>query len=236
MPDTVKLFNKVAGHYDALNTFFSLGMDRLWRKRLSDQIRGAATVLDIATGTGEVAIETVRNLKGCRVVGADPSARMLELAGKKISSTGNSGRITLARCDAEHLPFRDRAFDAVTIAFGIRNTADPSTSLSEMNRVLKPGGRVGIMEFAIPRNKFFAPIYLFYFRNFLPFIGSLFGTGTEYRYLSESTSAFPQREGFTGLMEDAGFMTGKPIELMMGIVIIYTGSKQIGSADTAHKH
>ncbi|MGH7850893.1 MAG: ubiquinone/menaquinone biosynthesis methyltransferase [Thermodesulfobacteriota bacterium] len=236
MPDTVKLFNKVAEHYDALNTFFSLGMDRLWRKRLSDQIRGAVKVLDIATGTGEVAIETVRNLKGCRVVGADPSARMLELAGKKISATGNSGRIVLARCGAEHLPFKDGAFDAVTIAFGIRNTADPTKSLSEMNRVLRPGGRVGIMEFAIPRNKFFAPVYLFYFRNFLPFIGSLFGTGTEYKYLSESTSAFPQREGFIKLMEDAGFMTGKPIELMIGIVIIYTGAKQGSSTDRAHQH
>lgn len=236
MPDTVKLFNKVAEHYDALNTFFSLGMDKLWRKRLSDQIRGAVKVLDIATGTGEVAIETVRNLKGCRVVGADPSARMLELAGKKISAAGNSGRIMLARCGAEHLPFRDGAFDAVTIAFGIRNTADPSKSLSEMNRVLRPGGRVGIMEFAIPRNKFFAPVYLFYFRNFLPFIGSLFGTGTEYKYLSESTSAFPQREGFIKLMEDAGFGTGKPIELMMGIVIIYTGAKQGTSTDREHQH
>ncbi len=183
-----------------------------------------------------MAIETVRNLKGCRVVGADPSARMLELAGKKISATGNSGRIMLARCGAEHLPFRDGAFDAVTIAFGIRNTADPTKSLSEMNRVLRPGGRVGIMEFAIPRNKFFAPLYLFYFRNFLPFIGSLFGTGTEYKYLSESTSAFPQREGFIKLMEDAGFMTGKPIELMMGIVIIYTGAKQGSSTDRAHQH
>jgi demethylmenaquinone methyltransferase/2-methoxy-6-polyprenyl-1,4-benzoquinol methylase len=161
---------------------------------------------------------------------------MLELAGKKISATGNSGRIMLARCGAEHLPFRDGAFDAVTIAFGIRNTADPTKSLSEMNRVLRPGGRVGIMEFAIPRNKFFAPLYLFYFRNFLPFIGSIFGTGSEYKYLSESTSAFPQREGFIKLMEDAGFMTGKPIELMMGIVIIYTGAKQGSSTDTAHRH
>jgi demethylmenaquinone methyltransferase/2-methoxy-6-polyprenyl-1,4-benzoquinol methylase len=225
MPDTVKLFNKVAERYDALNTFFSLGMDKLWRKRLSEEIRGADNVLDVATGTGEVAIETAGNLTGCRVVGADPSARMLELARKKIETTGNSERITLARCDAEHLPFRDGSFDAVTIAFGIRNTADPSRSLTEMKRVLRTGGKVGIMEFAIPRNRFFAPVYLFYFRNFLPFVGSLFGTGVEYKYLSESTSAFPQRERFVKLMEDAGFRAGKPVELMMGIVIIYTGVK-----------
>ncbi|MEW6146293.1 MAG: ubiquinone/menaquinone biosynthesis methyltransferase [Thermodesulfobacteriota bacterium] len=225
MPDTVKLFNKVAERYDALNTFFSLGMDRLWRKRLSEEIMGADTVLDVATGTGEVAIETAGSLKGCRVVGADPSARMLELARKKIEAAGNAGRISLARCDAEHLPFKDGAFDAVTIAFGIRNTADPLKSLTEMKRVLRPGGKAGVMEFAIPRNRIFAPVYLFYFRNFLPFVGSLFGTGVEYKYLSESTSAFPQRESFVKLMEAAGFRAGKPIELMMGIVIIYTGLK-----------
>jgi demethylmenaquinone methyltransferase/2-methoxy-6-polyprenyl-1,4-benzoquinol methylase len=225
MPDTVKLFNKVAGHYDALNTFFSLGMDSLWRKRLADEIRGAKKVLDVATGTGEVAIETARSLKRCSVVGADPSSRMLELARKKIEASGNSGKITLAQCGAERLPFKDGAFDAVTVAFGIRNTADPLKSLTEMKRVLRQGGKVGIMEFAIPRNRLFAPVYLFYFRNFLPFVGSLFGTGGEYKYLSESTSAFPQRERFIKLMEDAGFSACKPVELMMGIVIIYTGIK-----------
>ncbi len=225
MPDTIGLFNKVAKHYDALNTFFSLGMDSRWRKRLTDEIKGSRLVLDIATGTGEVAIETVKNLKGCRVIGADPSAQMLKLAKSKIDSSGNYRRIVLSQCSAEHLPFRDDAFDAATIAFGIRNTEDPLQSLSEMKRVLKPGGKVGILEFAIPRNKLFSLFYLFYFRNFLPFIGSLFGTGREYRYLSDSTSAFPQREGFIKLMEDAGLRPEKSIELMMGIAIIYLGVK-----------
>jgi demethylmenaquinone methyltransferase/2-methoxy-6-polyprenyl-1,4-benzoquinol methylase len=171
-------------------------------------------------------METVRNLGGCRVVGADPSARMLDLARRKVASSGLEGRISLARCGAENLPFRSGAFDAVTIAFGIRNTADPLKSLSEMERVLKPGGKAGIMEFAIPRNRFFAPLYLFYFRNVLPLVGSLFGTGSEYKYLSESTSAFPQRESFVKLMEEAGFRTAKMIELMMGIVVIYVGTKK----------
>lgn len=225
MPDTIGLFNKVAKHYDALNTFFSLGMDSRWRKRLTDEIKGSLLVLDIATGTGEVAIETVRNLKECRVIGADPSAQMLKLAKSKIDSSGNFRRIALSQCSAEHLPFRDDAFDAATIAFGIRNTEDPLQSLFEMKRVLKPGGKVGILEFAIPRNKLFSLFYLFYFRNFLPFIGSLFGTGSEYRYLSDSTSAFPQREGFIKLMEEAGLRPEKSIELMMGIAIIYLGVK-----------
>ena len=226
MPDTIGLFNKVARHYDALNTFLSFGMDSRWRKRLSDEIKGSLLVLDIATGTGEVAMETVRNIGECKVIGADPSGRMIELAREKIASNGETKRISLARCGAENLPFREGVFDAVTIAFGIRNTADPLKSLIEMERVLKPGGKAGIMEFAIPRNKLFAPVYLFYFRNLLPLVGSLFGTGSEYRYLSESTSAFPQRESFIKLMEEAGFETGKTIELMMGAVVIYLGIKK----------
>lgn len=225
MPDTIGLFNKVAKRYDALNTFFSMGMDSRWRKRLSDEIRGSVLVLDIATGTGEVAIETAKNMKGCRVVGADPSAQMLKLAKSKIDSGGISGRIVLSQCSAEMLPFGDNTFDAVTIAFGIRNTLDPQKSLSEMRRVLKPGGIACILEFALPRNKIFSLCYLFYFRNFLPFIGSLFGTGNEYKYLSDSTSAFPQREGFVRLMEGSGFRVEKSVELTMGVAIIYIGVK-----------
>lgn len=222
MPETVTLFNKVAKRYDSLNTLFSLGMDRLWRKRLAEEIRGSSLVLDIATGTGEVAMETVRKLRGCKVVGVDPSAEMLGLAKQKIASSGRSVAVTLAQCQAEDLPFKDGVFDAVTIAFGIRNTVDPARSLAEMKRVLKPGGKAGILEFAIPRNKYFSPLYLFYFKNILPLVGSLFGTGGEYRYLSDSTSAFPQREDFIHLLKEAGFKPDKSIELMMGIVIIYT--------------
>lgn len=225
MPDTVTLFNKVAKHYDSLNTLFSLGMDRQWRKRLAEEIRGSNLVLDIATGTGEVAIETVNKLNGCKVVGVDPSAEMLVLAKQKTESRSRTNAITLAQCEAENLPFREGTFDAVTIAFGIRNTVDPSKSLSEMKRVLKAGGKVGILEFAIPQNKYFAPLYLFYFKNILPLVGSFFGTGSEYRYLSDSTSSFPQRESFINILKDAGFIPDKSIELMMGIVIIYTALK-----------
>lgn len=223
MPDTVRLFDRVAKRYDALNTFFSLGMDKQWRQRLADEIRGAKSILDVATGTGEVALETVKRLGDCRVTGVDPSPEMLELARKKLESLGESGTINLAQCEAENLPFKDGAFDAATIAFGIRNTNDPEKSLSEMKRVLKPGGKAAILEFAIPQNKFFAPLYLFYFKRIMPLVGSVFGTGTEYKYLSDSTSAFPQREGFISMMEEAGFDAIKSIELMTGICIIYVG-------------
>lgn len=226
MPDTVNIFDKVARRYDSLNTFFSMGMDRLWRRRLAKSISGSKTVLDIATGTGEVAIETVDVLPEASVFGVDPSSEMLLLARKKIVSRGLSERISLARSRAEELPFKDGSFDAVTIAFGIRNTVDPALSLSEMRRVLRPGGKAAVLEFAIPRQKLFAPLYLFYFKNILPLVGSLFGTKSEYKYLSDSTSAFPQREKFLDLMKESGLTPEKSIEMMLGIVILYTGVKR----------
>ena len=225
MPQTVPLFNKVAKHYDSLNTFFSLGMDTLWRKKLAHELRGAGSILDIATGTGEVAIQMAKNLSGVKVIGLDPSAGMLELARNKINAPGISENISLTQGSAEELPFSDESFDAVSIAFGIRNTQDPVRSLSEMRRVLRAGGKAGIMEFAIPENRLFKPLYLFYFRNVLPLVASVFGNKKEYKYLSDSTSAFPQREEFIELMEKSGLRVEKTVELMLGIVIIYVGVK-----------
>jgi len=225
MPETTSLFNKIAKHYDSLNTFFSFGMDKIWRKRLAEQIRGSNLILDIATGTGGVAIETIKKLEGSNVIGIDPSAQMLRVASKKCESPQYRKRIRLVQGFAEYLPFSNDTFDAITIAFGIRNTVNPIQSLTEMKRVLQPGGKVAILEFTIPRNKIFAPIYLFYFKKFLPFVGSLFGSKKEYKYLSDSTSEFPQREKFVELMKDSGLKHQESIELMIGTVIIYTGIK-----------
>jgi len=225
MPETVPLFNKVAKHYDSLNTFFSLGMDSQWRRRLAQELAGSKSVLDIATGTGEVALETVKNLSGTRVIGMDPSAEMLALAQKKIQAPGVADKVSLAQGSAENLPFKDGTFDGVSIAFGIRNTRDHLKSLGEIRRVLKPGGRLAILEFAIPRQRLFAPVYLFYFKNIMPMVASIFGNKSEYKYLSDSTSAFPQREIFLNLLEESGFKAEKSIELMLGIVIIYVGVK-----------
>ena len=224
MPETTSLFNKIARHYDSLNTFFSLGMDKHWRRKLAEQIRGSNLVLDIATGTGEVAIETVRKLDAS-VIGIDPSAQMLGIAKTKCGSIEYRKKITLVQGFAENLPFGNEKFDAITIAFGIRNTVKPLESLKEMNRVLKPGGKAAILEFTIPKNVIFAPIYLFYFKKFLPFIGSFFGSKKEYKYLSDSTTEFPQRENFLELMKKAHFTSLNSIELMIGTVIIYTATK-----------
>lgn len=225
MPETAELFDKVAKHYDALNTLFSLGIDRLWRKRLVEQIEGSRRSLDIATGTAEVAIETARKFNDCRVTGLDPSMGMLTLARRKISTPSESLSISLVQGAAEYLPFRDDAFDSATIAFGIRNTMDPIKSLQEMRRVISPEGKIAILEFAIPKNRFISPIYLFYFQNVLPLVGSVFNTGKEYKYLSDSTSSFPQRESFVELMKKAGIRYEKSIELTFGIAVIYVGTK-----------
>lgn len=222
MPETTSLFNKIAKHYDSLNTFFSFGMDKLWRKKLADQIISSKLVLDIATGTGEVALETVSKLEGSQVIGLDPSIEMLGLAKRKCDPE----QITLVQGYAENLPFKENEFDAITIAFGIRNTVDPLQSLREMYRVLKPGGKAAILEFTIPKNRIFAPVYLFYFKKILPLVGSFFGSEKEYKYLSDSTSEFPQREKFLELMTQAEFNTYESIELMIGTVIIYRGIKK----------
>lgn len=226
MPETKSLFNRVADRYDLLNTLFSFGMDKSWRKRLAREVSGLTLALDIATGTTEVAVEIINRLNECRVIGIDPSKEMLELGRAKLKALGLQEKIILVHGFAENLPFKGDTFDAATIAFGIRNTLDPLKSLQEMKRVLRPGGKVGILEFAIPRNKLFSSFYMFYLRNALPFIGSFFGKRNEYKYLVHSIPKFPQRDHFTQLMENAGFRVKKPIELTMGAVVIYIGVKE----------
>ncbi len=226
MPETQSLFNKVAEHYDLLNTLLSFGTDKSWRRRLAEEIRSSKIVLDIATGTAEVAIEVVKRWNGCFAIGIDPSKQMLDLAQAKLRVAGVKKKITLVEGVAESLPFKDGTFDAITIAFGIRNTIDPLTSLKEMYRVLRPASRVGILEFAVPQNRIFAPLYMSYIRNMFPFLGSFFGKRNEYQYLVDSIPIFPQRDSLTKLMEDAGFSVKKLIELTMGTVIIYVGVKE----------
>ena len=226
MPDTKSIFNSVAKNYDLLNTIFSMGRDRGWRKRLAKEVAGRDYVLDIATGTGEVLIETLKNNNQGNRIGLDPSAQMLVLGQKKINSMGLNRKINFIQGVGESLPFRENSFDAITIAFGIRNTVDPLKSLKEMKRVLKPKGKLGILEFAVPNNKIFGPVYMFYLKQVLPLLASLFNKREEYRYLGDSISIFPDRDNFIGLLEEAGFLFEKSIELMIGTVIIYVGLKK----------
>ena len=228
MPETKSLFDSISRRYDLLNTALSLGLDRHWRKTLVEKTPTKAPLslaLDVAVGTAEVAIEISKRWQGY-VLGIDPSEKMLKLAMKKIKRLGMEEDISLIQGFAEDLPFRDGAFDTATIAFGIRNTADPLKSLREIRRVLRPGGRVGILEFAVPKNRLFKPFFLFYLQNVLPLLASIVSRGEAYRYLADSIVDFPQREEFVELMKKAGFRFRKAVELTMGTVILYVGSRE----------
>ena len=225
MPETKKIFDEVARYYDRLNALFSFGIHKLWRKRLAEELDDGEDVLDVATGTAEVAIEVARKHPAARVIGIDPSANMLRIAKNKIDSLGFADRIELVSGAAESLPFEENRFDSVTIAFGIRNTVDYRLSLGEMRRVLRDGGKLLVLEFAIPRNPLFRPVYMFYFRVVMPLVGSFYGRGKEYRYLSESAAAFPQREKFVSDLEDAGFRNCRYREFTMGVVALYSATR-----------
>ncbi len=225
MPETKKIFDEVASHYDWLNTLFSLGIHKLWRKKLADELHDAEYNLDIATGTAEVAIEIAKKHPSTKTIGIDPSMNMLWIAKKKIENLDLKGEITLVSAAAENLPFAEKQFNSATIAFGIRNTVDYKRSLKEIRRVLKEDGELLILEFAIPKNPVFKPIYMFYFRVLMPLVGSVYGRGKEYRYLAESAAEFPQRENFIRHLENAGFRDCRYSELTMGVVALYRATR-----------
>lgn len=225
MPETSSIFNKIAQHYDLLNSLFSLGIDKYWRKSLVDEFDHPLFIIDVATGTSEVAIETYKKFPHSLVIGLDPAKNMIDIGKKKIRDLNLFDKIKIIQGYAEDMPIRSSTFDAATIAFGIRNTADPVKSLTEIYRVLKPLGKLGILEFSTPSNKFFSFIYLYYFRHIMPFIGSIFGSEKEYKYLSDSTAKFPQREELICMMDKCGFVHNSYKEILFGIVTIYIGNK-----------
>ena len=160
-------------------------------------------------------------------VGLDPSINMLLESKRKLKSKNLTDKIFIIRGIAEDLPLPNNSFDAVTISFGIRNTVDPAKSLNEMHRVLNDNGSVGILEFSLPQNKIFGPVYMAYLNKFFPVIGSIFGASEEYRYLGDSISKFPNRDEFINLMQKAGFKNCTYEELNIGTVILYRGHKQL---------
>ncbi len=227
-----KMFSDIAPRYDLLNRLLSCGQDQYWRKRAVTRLspQSGERFLDIATGTADVALEIIRNVpKGAvQVVGMDFSEKMLELARQKIDSLDKANSIQLECGSAESLPFEDNSFDGTTTAFGIRNFFDIGRSLREMHRVLKPGGRCVILEFSLPRNPILNALYRFYFEWLLPKVGRLISKHpSAYTYLPETVAAFPVRKEFSSLMQQAGFMNVTYKELTLGIVILYTGIKQV---------
>ena len=227
-----KMFSDIAPRYDLLNRWLSCGQDQYWRKRAVSRLspQTGERFLDIATGTADVALEIIRKAPKdeVQVVGMDFSEKMLELAQQKIDSQNRAQSIHLKNGSAESLPFEDNYFDGTTTAFGVRNFSDVGQSLREMYRVLKPGGRCVILEFSLPKNFILNALYRFYFEFMLPKVGRLISRHpSAYTYLPKTVASFPVRREFSSLMQQAGFMNVTYKELTFGIVILYTGIKQV---------
>ena len=223
------LFDGIASHYDFLNHFLSSGFDILWRRHAIRFLREShpRLILDVATGTADLAIEAARSL-GASVIGIDISNQMLSLGRRKISQKGLIELISLRPGNAESLEFEDNMFDAVTVAFGVRNFSDAGKGLTEMHRVLKPGGMAVILEFSKPRIFPVRQIYNLYFERILPFLGGVISESREsYDYLPNSVREFPDNTRFLELLHSVGYSNTRQHRLTFGIATIYLGTKAL---------
>lgn len=226
------MFDSIALRYDLLNRVLSLEVDRYWRwlvardvKRFADT-QQAVQVLDVATGTADLAIRTAKTCRKCHITGVDLSANMLEIGKRKVEQKNLTDRIELQQVDAEALPFTDQQFDIVTVAFGVRNFENLSQGLSEMNRVVRTGGQIVVLEFGMPHNKILGTIYRFYFHGVLPQLGKWISRDRKaYTYLPESVEEFPYGEKFVQLLNNAGFKQISTRNLFGGVAQIYCGKK-----------
>lgn len=222
------MFDAIAPRYDFLNHFLSAGMDRGWRDRAVDalSLSDHARVLDVCTGTADLAIATVTRTRNATVVGVDFAGEMLRLGRAKILSAGLDRRIQVVRGDAARIPLADRSCDAATIAFGIRNVAQPEQALSEIARVMRPGGRLAILEFGQPRIPGIRTLYSWYFRYLLPFVGRLVSKHqSAYSYLPASVGTFPPPSEFARSIAATGFSQVRAVPLTFGIVYLFVAQK-----------
>lgn len=222
-----EMFNNISHRYDFLNHFLSLGIDILWRKKAIRLLRkdGPKQILDIATGTGDFAIEALA-LNPDKVTGVDISEGMLAHGKKKMKRKGLDHLIDMQMGDSEKLLFESNTFDAVIVSFGVRNFENLEKGLSDMFRVLKPGGKTVIIEFSRPRKFPMKQLYSFYFKSILPVIGKLISKDqSAYTYLPESVEAFPDGEDFLSVLKKVGFKSTECRPLTFGISSIYIGQK-----------
>ncbi len=222
-----EMFDSISGKYDFLNHFLSLGIDIRWRKKAIKMLSDLQPkqILDIATGTGDFAIESLK-LNPEKVIGVDISEGMLNVGREKMKKKGYSDIIDMQSGDSENLHFDDNKFDAVIVAFGVRNFENLEKGLSEMNRVLRPGGRAIILEFSKPTVFPFKQLYNFYFRWILPKIGKVVSKdNAAYTYLPESVNEFPFGDDFLRILEKTGYKNTKCKPLTLGISSIYVGEK-----------
>ena len=221
------MFNDISGRYDFLNHFLSLGVDFSWRRKFVNQLSHYKPhhILDIATGTGDLAL-LISTLEPEHVTGIDIAGNMLAIAKQKAIQKHLQDRLTFEEGDAEDLPFPDEVFDAVTVAFGVRNFEDLERGLSEMKRVMKTGGVMMILEFSHPPSFSWKQLYGFYSKHMIPFIGKIVSRNKQaYSYLPESVSAFPSGKDFLDILEKVGMKNVSQRSLTFGVATIYTAEK-----------
>lgn len=223
-----EMFNNISPRYDLLNHLLSANIDKVWRKKTIRKLKGyrLETILDVATGTGDFAIEAAK-LGKVKIMGIDISAGMLEVGQKKIQKKGLGQIIEFKKADSENLPFDDDTFDAAIVGFGVRNFENLKRGLSEILRVLKPGGVFFVLEFSKPEKAPFKQLYQFYFTRILPTIGRIISKDTNaYTYLPESVNEFPDGERFLAILAKVGFIKNSFYPLTFGIASIYEAHKK----------
>ncbi len=222
------MFNDIAPKYDFLNHFLSLGIDKIWRRKVIRKIinDNPSDVLDIATGTADLAILLARKHPKVNIIGIDLAENMLAVGRKKVEELNLSNRIALKQGDSLSLPFENATFDVAMVAFGVRNYENPVKGMEETLRILRKNGKFYVLEFSMPRRFPMAQLYRFYFWAILPLLGRMVsGHKQAYTYLPESVNAFPDGNNFIVLMEKAGFLDCKYKKLSFGIATIYEGKK-----------
>lgn len=221
-----EMFDKIAARYDMMNRVLSFGMDKGWRRRTVKALclGESPHVLDLATGTGDLAIEIARRVPGATVIGIDPSAQMLGIAEKKVAKRGLAERVKLQLGDAQHLPLASCSVDAATIAFGIRNVPDRVQGLRELARVVRPGGRIAVLELGEPRRGVLGAAARFHCRQVIPRLGALLSGAKEYAYLQRSMAAFPAADEFARIMGTAGLHVIEVTPLTFGVCTLYVAT------------
>ena len=222
-----QMFDAISGNYDGLNRVISFGIDIKWRKKVVELVKSKNpdTILDIATGTGDLAINLAET-NASKIIGLDISSGMLEIGKDKIKKKHLDSKIEMVLGDSENMPFNDNTFDAITVAFGVRNFETLENGLKEIYRVLKPKGTFVILETSIPTKTPYKQGYVFYSKNILPLIGKLFSKDkSAYNYLSESASVFPYGEALNNILRKIGFINVEDFPQTFGVATIYKSSK-----------
>lgn len=222
-----EMFNNISNRYDLLNHLLSANIDKVWRKKTIKKLKQfhPKNILDVATGTGDFAIAATK-ISGAKVVGIDISEGMLAVGRRKIEKKGLTESVELQKADSENLPFDDNLFDAAIVGFGVRNFEDLKKGLSEIYRVLKPGGVFFVLEFSKPKKTPIKQLYRFYFLKILPFIGRMVSKDTNaYTYLPESVNEFPDGDNFLAILAEVGFSENRSYPQTFGIASVYEAHK-----------